>query len=55
MILRNVMVVTHGTFIRLTVGHILNRELHSFANGETITVPTASVLGAASAPGGAHL
>lgn len=40
---RNVMAVSHGTFIRLTAGHILGRKLHSVANGEIVTVPTEAV------------
>lgn len=50
---QNVMVVSHGTFIRLTAGHVLGRELHSLANGEVITVTAAAVGDAASPRGGA--
>lgn len=41
---RNVMAVSHGTFIRLSAGHILGRKLHSLANGELVTVPTDAVV-----------
>ena len=40
---RNVMVVGHGTFIRLTAGHVLGRKLHSLANGEVVTVPAHAI------------
>ena len=40
---RNVMVVSHGTFIRLTAGHVLGRKLHSLANGEVVSVPRDAV------------
>lgn len=49
---QNVMIVSHGSFIRLTAGHILNRKLRSLENGEVVTVTAAQVSDAASAPGG---
>jgi len=50
---QNVMIVSHGSFIRLTAGHILNRKLRSLENGEVVTVTAEQVRDAASAPGGA--
>lgn len=41
---QNVMAVSHGTFIRLTVGHILGQVLQPLHNGEVITVPVAKLL-----------
>ncbi|WP_431814142.1 histidine phosphatase family protein [Kocuria sp. cx-455] len=49
---RNVMIVSHGSFIRLTAGHIMNRKLRSLENGEVVTVTVEQVRQAASAPGG---
>lgn len=51
---QNVLVVSHGSFIRLTAGHILNRKLRSLDNGEVLTVTAAEVAGAASSPGSAR-
>lgn len=51
---QNVMIVSHGSFIRLTAGHILNRKLRSLENGEVVTLTADEVVAAASAPlGGA--
>lgn len=50
---QNVMIVSHGSFIRLTAGHILNRKLRSLENGEMVTVTAREVTEAASSvPGG---
>lgn len=46
---QNVMIVSHGSFIRLTAGHILNRKLRSLENGEVVTVTADEVTEAASA------
>ncbi|MCT1801333.1 histidine phosphatase family protein [Kocuria carniphila] len=45
---QNVMIVSHGSFIRLTAGHILNRKLRSLENGEVVTVTADEVTAAAS-------
>lgn len=52
---QNVMVVSHGSFIRLTAGHILDRKLRSLDNGDVVTVTAADVTEAASALGGAAI
>lgn len=48
---RNVLIVSHGSFIRLTAGHVLNRKLRSLENGEIVTVTAAEVTEAAASPG----
>lgn len=40
---QNIMAVSHGTFIRLTAGRVLGRDLHSLANGEVLRVPAPAV------------
>ena len=50
---QNVMIVSHGSFIRLTAGHILNRKLRSLDNGEIVTLGAAEVTRAVRSPGGA--
>lgn len=49
---QNVMIVSHGSFIRLTAGHIMNRALRSLENGEVVTVTAEQMSEATSAPGG---
>ncbi|GAA2523782.1 MAG: histidine phosphatase family protein [Kocuria sp.] len=43
---KNVMVVAHGTIIRLTVDRIRGTQLHSLANGEVLDVTSAEVAAA---------
>lgn len=42
---QNVLVVSHGSFLRLTAGHILNRRIASLDNAQTITLSTAELAG----------